>query len=535
MRTVLAWTPCAVLLPRLHRSLILIRCARPSSHSLPHLGLGGRVCPSHVRDALRAPLPLICSCGFFPRWSALCSRERFWRRYALIFSELPWLFASLMVPFGLSLWVRPSTVLQARLPWISSRSVHVWFWNLFSLGSRLRTDARLSFTLPANGSTTTVLMRARLHSLLTLPTRSTRSTGRQCCGLSVFISFRLLRGLTAVVVMMASSSLAPPRRLLKSFQQGDPLGPVLFALAIHPIILEARAATEVMYPGVIDICSLIRGFWSIGLEVNLDKTEVILACSSSQSFTPGDFQVFAWVGSSNFKLLGAPLGSSGWCEDLLGRLVGKARTLLTAIGKFPDDQGAFCLLRSCSGWSKVLYSRSIVPPDVHLRGLCDADRDIQSGYRGWWAGGLGARSAAEHAPASYVASFSACRDLCSLLWTGFDPLDLDDGCRFLPVSPPFAAPFRPGPTFMLRVILLRRSPCLQRLRLSRYCVSLLTLPSLGTAVSTSMPAVSLGLAPGLRPVPRLLTPMSPHSSFALLSSAVFVCLLGSRLCVLLMW
>ena len=38
-------------------------------------------------------------------------------------------------------------------------------------------------------------------------------------------------------------------------QQGDPLGPVLFALAVHPAIVEARAATETSHPEGIDICS----------------------------------------------------------------------------------------------------------------------------------------------------------------------------------------------------------------------------------------------------------------------------------------
>ena len=44
------------------------------------------------------------------------------------------------------------------------------------------------------------------------------------------------------------------------------------------------------------------------------------------------------------------------------------------------------------------------------------------------AGGVGARAAAEHALAAYVASFSACADLCASIWDGFDPLDLDGGC-----------------------------------------------------------------------------------------------------------
>ena len=142
-------------------------------------------------------------------------------------------------------------------------------------------------------------------------------------------------------------------------QQGDPLGLVLFALAVHSALAEARAATEASHPGGIDLCSfflddgfctgcapavrcflaaLIEGFRRIGLTVNLDKTEVIPACSSTQSFCPGDFQ------------------SNERCGNRVGRRVGKSRALLSAIGRFPDAQGAFGLMISCSGWSKVLYS-----------------------------------------------------------------------------------------------------------------------------------------------------------------------------------
>ena len=44
-------------------------------------------------------------------------------------------------------------------------------------------------------------------------------------------------------------------RSARAVQQGDPLGPILFALAVHPAIAEARAATEISHPGGIDICS----------------------------------------------------------------------------------------------------------------------------------------------------------------------------------------------------------------------------------------------------------------------------------------
>ena len=63
-----------------------------------------------------------------------------------------------------------------------------------------------------------------------------------------------------------------------------------------------------------------------------------------------------------FKLLGAAIGPPDWCELLLGRRIAKARALIDGIGRFPDAQVAFCLLRSCSRWAKVLYSCRTVSP-----------------------------------------------------------------------------------------------------------------------------------------------------------------------------
>ena len=39
-------------------------------------------------------------------------------------------------------------------------------------------------------------------------------------------------------------------------------------------------------------------------------------------------------------------------------------SLLHAIGKYEDAQGAFTLLRSCTGWAKILYSCRTVPPTL---------------------------------------------------------------------------------------------------------------------------------------------------------------------------
>ena len=115
----------------------------------------------------------------------------------------------------------------------------------------------------------------------------------------------------------------------------------------------------------------------IGLCIARNKTEAVLACTSVQNFSPHDFESFAWVPDGNIKLLGAAIGSLQWCETLLKRRVLEARNLLDAIGRYPDAQGAFSLLHSCSGWAKVLYSCLRAPPPLQADGLSQADQDIR--------------------------------------------------------------------------------------------------------------------------------------------------------------
>ena len=190
---------------------------------------------------------------------------------------------------------------------------------------------------------------------------------------------------------------------------------------------------------------LVTGFASFGLDIALDKTEVIPACSASQTFFPSDFPGCTWIATRNFKLLGAAVGDRQWCESLLSKRAAKASALIRAIGRYRVPHGAFKMLRSCAGWARILNSCRTVPPSLQSGALARADfetrsalgRLVSSPLSGddWRhaslrisSGRIGGRSAQEDAPAAYIASLSATAKLSRRIWPAFDEYDLDSGC-----------------------------------------------------------------------------------------------------------
>ena len=121
-------------------------------------------------------------------------------------------------------------------------------------------------------------------------------------------------------------------------------------------------------------------------------------------------------GSASFILQGAVVGPSDRCESFVGPW---------------GCYRLFCLLRSCSGRAKVLQPCRTGVPDMQPVDLRERHAAASSStMTGVFtsleiaSGGIGVRSAAEHAPAAYIAIFAACRDICTLQGPDFDPLYL---------------------------------------------------------------------------------------------------------------
>ena len=141
-------------------------------------------------------------------------------------------------------------------------------------------------------------------------------------------------------------------------QQGDPIGPLLFACSIHPLVLKLehlfREGIQVDPDGVVlfylddgVLCGdvqtvaasleIIAGEATGGLKLNLSKCELILpagTCAMNVSNTfPRELLVDERgnnriIRGGGFEFLGAPVGTNDFCEGHALERVNKAKKLL---------------------------------------------------------------------------------------------------------------------------------------------------------------------------------------------------------------
>ena len=226
-------------------------------------------------------------------------------------------------------------------------------------------------------------------------------------------------------------------------QQGDPLGPLGFALVLHPIIEKIRESVpglliNVWYLDDGTLCGTQQDLAAALTIIEAEGPPRGLFLNRVKSFihSPDNCSVTHPLlcgiptSSDGFTLLGSPVGPNSFCEDIFSKRVSKIADTLSKLEDLEDSQMETALLRSCLALPKVAYLLRTCPPALFQQSLGSFDhimRDALSDLAGgplsdWsWAkaslpsslGGLNVRQALLHAPAAYISSFLQSRPLIS--------------------------------------------------------------------------------------------------------------------------
>ena len=218
-------------------------------------------------------------------------------------------------------------------------------------------------------------------------------------------------------------------------QQGDPLGPFLFCLAIHPLLQKIRdrcpnlvANSWYLDDGVVagSQRDVVEAFRLIdtegplkGMFLNTGKSEVW----NPFGLVPDELRHFKALAPEGFELLGAPIGTTAFCQTYFAKKVQKFREVWAKIQMLDHLQTQALLLRYCASFCKVVHLFRTVPPHMIYSQLGDFDQDFRTCMEHiigrtsdfTWAfmglgckkGGLGLRSAQLHALGGYLSSFSS--------------------------------------------------------------------------------------------------------------------------------
>ncbi|XP_076887974.1 uncharacterized protein LOC143538262 [Bidens hawaiensis] len=182
-------------------------------------------------------------------------------------------------------------------------------------------------------------------------------------------------------------------------QQVDPLGPLLFALALHPLIHQVRDGCKLLFHAwylddgtiigdaikVAKALDIIRSKGpSLGLGLNIKKTKVYWPSCNGIKAKVGLFPIGIGRPELGVKLLGGAVSrDAGFISSLASTRASRAVELMRYLTRLRDPRCELLLLRSCMGVAKLLFGLRTCQPmfvkeavSVFDKGLRAAIEDI---------------------------------------------------------------------------------------------------------------------------------------------------------------
>ena len=221
-------------------------------------------------------------------------------------------------------------------------------------------------------------------------------------------------------------------------QQGDPLGPLLFCLTIHPLVTKLTSEFKVFYldDGTLggsaesvlhDLQLVEREAAELGLQLNCSKSELICCDSSSRDAILSEAPGLLITSCDQAMLLGSPLGGLEGIGYAIKQKADKLELMGERLGVM-QSQDALLLLRHSFAIPKMLYVLRTAPCflsselemfDNMLRNIFSSIVNVSMASEPAWlqaslpvrAGGVGIRRTVQLAPSAFLASAAGCSEL----------------------------------------------------------------------------------------------------------------------------